>query len=390
MFGGVLFAPFTGGASLAATYAGGAYLAADSGYSAITGHTMITGDQLSTEERIWAGIDAITSVASMGSAAYLTHLAKAGQSGSTLLKGLATAGRYTDDVTDVSKVIYATATGQDPTSAIGNLALGRGFDYGFGKVSGFVGKQFGKAPNIDVDVDLPSGQKPKTIDLDLSTAKASKAESAYLHLSKPTGQTVDLHLPSAKQVSKAADVDVPKVQPQVDPPNYNREQILKNLEESRKAREASNFDQYLTRESLIKYPTLLDGKVKIVDRAELPDWIRESFTDGNYRTVITTEETTLYRTFGGYSDAGGGFVTTTAAQNRTQAKIDTALLPEWKNTRKYEAVIKIPKGTELNIGKVAPQKIESSGFVLKGGADQVLLPNPWPLDWIVEIRIVPN
>ena len=168
---------------------------------------------------------------------------------------------------------------------------------------------------------------------------------------------------------------------------YDREHILRNIEESKIARESSNFDQYLAKESLIKYPTLLDSKVKIVDKAKLPDWIGESFTDSNYRTVVTTEEVTLYRTFGGYSDAGGGFVTTTPASNRIQAKIDTALLPEWKNTRQYEAVIKIPKGVELNIGKVAPQTINSSGFILKGGADQVLLPNKWPLDWIVEYEL---
>ena len=190
--------------------------------------------------------------------------------------------------------------------------------------------------------------------------------------------------------SAASKFSLNKVKVDVEAPKYNREQILKNLEESRLARESSNFNQYLAKESLIKYPTLLDSKVKIVDKAKLPDWIGESFTDSNYRTVITTEEITLYRTFGGYSDAGGGFVTTTPASSRIQAKIDTALLPEWKNTRQYEAVIKIPKGVELNIGKVAPQTINSSGFILKGGADQVLLPNPWPLDWIVDIRVVPN
>ena len=190
--------------------------------------------------------------------------------------------------------------------------------------------------------------------------------------------------------SAASKFSLNKVKVDVEAPKYSREQILSNIEESRLARESSNFDQYLAKESLIKYPTLLDGKVKIVDKAKLPDWIGESFTDSNYRTVITTEEITLYRTFGGYSDAGGGFVTTTPASNRIQAKIDTALLPEWKNTRQYEAVIKIPKGVELNIGKVAPQTINSSGFILKGGADQVLLPNPWPLDWIVDIRVVPN
>ena len=190
--------------------------------------------------------------------------------------------------------------------------------------------------------------------------------------------------------SAASKFSLNKVKVDVETPKFNREQILKNIEESRLARESSNFNQYLAKESLIKYPTLLDSKVKIVDKAKLPDWIGESFTDSNYRTVITTEEITLYRTFGGYSDAGGGFVTTTPASSRIQAKIDTALLPEWKNTRQYEAVIKIPKGVELNIGKVAPQTINSSGFILKGGADQVLLPNPWPLDWIVDIRVVPN
>ncbi|MBZ2065724.1 hypothetical protein K1I94_02305 [Streptococcus sanguinis] len=51
----------------------------------------------------------------MGSIAYLT---KFGTSGPNLLKNLATTGKYADDVNDVSKVVYATATGQDPTSAL--------------------------------------------------------------------------------------------------------------------------------------------------------------------------------------------------------------------------------------------------------------------------------
>ena len=76
---------------------------------------MITGDRLSTEDRVWAGIDAATTLASMGSLAYLT---KFGTSGPNLLKNLATAGKYADDVNDVSKVVYVTATGQDLTSAL--------------------------------------------------------------------------------------------------------------------------------------------------------------------------------------------------------------------------------------------------------------------------------
>ena len=64
--------------------------------------------------------------------------------------------------------------------------------------------------------------------------------------------------------------------------------------------------------------------------------------------------------------------------------------PEWKNTRMYEVEIRIPKGETLSIGKVAPQKISLSGTVLKGGADQILLPQDLPLEWITDFRIVPN
>lgn len=109
--------------------------------------------------------------------------------------------------------------------------------------------------------------------------------------------------------------------------------------------------------------------------------------DGNYRTVISNDKVTLYRTFGGNADAGGGFATTTSAANRIQAKIDTALLPEWGNSRMYEAVIEVPKGQALNIGKVAEQYTKT-GTKLAGQADQVLLPQNWPLEWIKEIRVV--
>ena len=71
-------------------------------------------------------------------------------------------------------------------------------------------------------------------------------------------------------------------------------------------------------------------------------------------------------------------------------KIDSALLPEWGGTREFEAEIVVPKGTVLNIGKVAPQTIKSTGTVLKGGADQVLLPQNWPKDWIRSTRKVLN
>ena len=120
----------------------------------------------------------------------------------------------------------------------------------------------------------------------------------------------------------------------------------------------------------------------------MPSWIQESFTDGHYRTVITDQDIVVYRVYGGKAKDSGGFATTEPAQNRMQSKIDSALLPEWKNTRQYEAAILIPKGTVLNIGKVAPQTIKESGTILDGNADQILLPQNWSEDWIIDRREV--
>ena len=36
------------------------------------------------------------------------------------------------------------------------------------------------------------------------------------------------------------------------------------------------------------------------------------------------------------------------------------------------------------------QEISSPATVLKGGADQILLPQDWLLEWITDFRIVPN
>lgn len=176
MVGGVVLAPFTGGTSLYATYAGGAYLATDSAYSAATGHTMITGTQLSTEERVWAGIDAAVTVASMGSAAYLTQLAKAGVSGSTLLKGLASAGKYADDVNDVSKVIYAVVSGGNPNSAIQNMVLGQVMGHGLGKAGKYTDVKFGRGGAPEVDVDLPGVRRPAT-DVDVPKVETITPDS---------------------------------------------------------------------------------------------------------------------------------------------------------------------------------------------------------------------
>ncbi|EBF5144511.1 TPA_asm: hypothetical protein GYO66_01810 [Listeria monocytogenes] len=139
-----------------------------------------------------------------------------------------------------------------------------------------------------------------------------------------------------------------------------------------------------------KYSTKIDSKVVESETANLPKGITETFTDGYYRTVETLEDVKVYRTYGGKANQSGSYATTSPAITRIDTKIDTALLPEWGNSRNYEIEITIPKGQQLNIGKVAPQNIESTGTVLSGGADQILLPLGWPSEWITNIRIVPS
>ncbi|MCF2941942.1 transposase, partial [Paenibacillus alkaliterrae] len=138
-----------------------------------------------------------------------------------------------------------------------------------------------------------------------------------------------------------------------------------------------------------KYATAIDNKVTLKEQVELPSWLKETYTDGHYRTVVTNESISVYRTFGGNAGENGAFATTVPAANRITSKINSALLPEWKNSRQYEAVIEIPIGTELNIGKVELQKTQT-GTILQGGGDQILLPQNWPKEWIKEIREVPS
>lgn len=55
--------------------------------------------------------------------------------------------------------------------------------------------------------------------------------------------------------------------------------------------------------------------------------------------MVTEENITFYRTYGGSANVGGAFVTTITAGNRINAKISTALVPNWKNSGQFEAVI---------------------------------------------------
>ncbi len=144
------------------------------------------------------------------------------------------------------------------------------------------------------------------------------------------------------------------------------------------------------------YSTKIDDKVieitqeKICENEAKQKELSESFKDGEYRTVMTKEPITLYRVFGGKAEAQGAFATTEPARSRAEVRDASALKTEWGNTCEKEAVIEVPAGIKLHIGRVEKQWDGTQEKMLKGDADQILLPMGWPESWIKEIREVPE
>ncbi|CYU39329.1 Uncharacterised protein [Streptococcus suis] len=87
----------TGGAALPLALAGGAYLFADGAHSAITGNTLITGTQLSTEDRIWAGAEAVVTLATFGSFAAGQSALRAGKQIPTTVQTIGKLAKYADE-----------------------------------------------------------------------------------------------------------------------------------------------------------------------------------------------------------------------------------------------------------------------------------------------------
>ena len=340
MIGGAVLAPATGGTSLTVTYAAGAYLAADNAYSAFNGHTMITGNQLSTEERVWAGIDAVVTVFSMGSAAYLSKLAQSGAKGSTLLKGLATAGKYADDANDVSKVVYSFATDQDPNAALQNLVLGQVMRIGVNAAGNYIGGKIGRSvPSVDIpstkpshlDVSLQGKQIPK---LDPANVRLSSRPDLHLKANPADGTlaklkthpTISVDVPKVKQISgdgavkavsgvKPGDVDVPKGKTvsDVEAPKYDIERIKENIKESRLARESSKFKQYAAKEYAlaeeIRYKNYWNEPILKIPKGSRPN--PKTYVNSEYLTkhfAEFDEGATVIQTewaYTNYSEANG-------------------------------------------------------------------------------------
>ena len=145
-----------------------------------------------------------------------------------------------------------------------------------------------------------------------------------------------------------------------------------------------------------------EDKIQEVDWEPIDDKnIVDSFLNGEYKTVEATEDIIAYRVYGGGSEKEGNpngefiFLTPREPRDRIVEKLDSALTNKWQgeikdeegkpkydengeplksrpNTREYYCEVYIPKGTHMNVGKVAPQET-LGGQLLEGGGEQIVL-----------------
>lgn len=119
-------------------------------------------------------------------------------------------------------------------------------------------------------------------------------------------------------------------------------------------------------------PKELLGKVQMIPTHSLVESERQTFLNGSYATVVTTEEIVLYRVFGRKAGKIGRFLTTQRPVDRLYSKTTLALDAQWMNSRTAYCEVRIPMGTVLNVG-YANAQYTASGNLLSGGAAQILL-----------------
>jgi hypothetical protein len=112
-------------------------------------------------------------------------------------------------------------------------------------------------------------------------------------------------------------------------------------------------------------------------RGPLPGAVVATFRSGSYTESVTQEATVLYRAYGGNAGQLGTYWSRIAPSGPLQARIDSALLPQWGNTAENVARIVVPRGTTIYEGFAAGQGS------LMGGGSQVFLPRVNPL-WLAK------
>ena len=190
-FGTGTVASVAGGIALVGTGATGA----ESLYSAATGHTLIAGDQLTTEERWWAAADGAVTILSAGTSAYGKTPA--------LVKNIVSKA---DDVNDIAQTAHAVMSGDNAELAVAQYAGGKALS-GLGNLK----KQdldFSKrASKVDVDSSSRIAKTEYNIDLDTASKKGHLGDTDTAHTK--LGSTVNT---DTKLSEKIQDWDVDESQ----------------------------------------------------------------------------------------------------------------------------------------------------------------------------------
>ncbi len=200
----------------ASSTAGAAYGAFEGGYSAVTGNRLISGTELDVDERIWCGIEAATSLASLGVAPIFKA---AGATDDTIRIASKTAD-YADDVAELGHIGYdAVVNGEDPTLSLvtfaGGKAVGKvvsslqesgnirttenveeGSSNSFLRGNGEIGDLSHTTVSADVGSHVPDASLQKSIDMSNGT--------------KPVNETVETSKETFESYRRYRDYEVDK------------------------------------------------------------------------------------------------------------------------------------------------------------------------------------
>jgi RHS repeat-associated protein len=158
--------------------------------------------------------------------------------------------------------------------------------------------------------------------------------------------------------------------------------ILGSVGDAGKVLRKGDFSFNIASEILLNSNKIKSGKL-----ARLADELAVTFLGGKYETAILKQDTVLYRA-GAKDRPLGQFFSKDIPKSEIQVRIDKAIPPRWPSGSKAPLdtifEIKIPSGTTVHIGTVAPQ-----GSFFLGGTQQIVIEKPWNIENVEVLRAFP-
>lgn len=187
----------TGGMGTPLLAASMSYVAVNSGYAMTTGKTLITGTQLTSEEKFWSGVEFFATLISGGG---IVKLAKLGEGGTTLVRGIAKAATHADDMADATQTFYAVATDKNPEEAIFSYVGKQVLRFGVGK---FVDHLNVKRINAELDTSYQDYSSRKLNAGETSLTK-SEWQKKVETLEKNKASSADFKATQTEEFNKIA------------------------------------------------------------------------------------------------------------------------------------------------------------------------------------------